>query len=109
MDAKTNIQQIKSLLSAEATKNRFFEILGKKSVGFISSVLNVVNSNALLQEADPQSVMMSAAIAATLDLPINPNLGFAAIVPYRDAKNRTTVAQFQMMWRGFVQLSQRSG
>lgn len=105
--AKTNLTQLKGLLSAESTKKRFFEILGNKSAGFISSVINVVNGNPALQEANPNTVLMSAAIAATLDLPINPNLGFAAIVPYKEKGQ--TVAQFQMMWRGFVQLAQRSG
>lgn len=100
---KANFDQIKGLLNAESTKRKFIDILGKKAVGFISSVINVVGSNQLLAKANPTSVVMSAAIAATLDLPINPNLGFAAIVPYGGA------AQFQMMWRGFVQLAQRSG
>lgn len=105
--AKNNLIQLKGLLNAESTKKRFFEILGNKSAGFISSVINVVNGNAQLQEANPNTVLMSAAIAATLDLPINPNLGFAAIVPYKEKGQQ--VAQFQMMWRGFVQLAQRSG
>ena len=105
--AKSNLAQLKGLLNAESTKKRFFEILGSKSASFISSIINVVNGNQALQEANPNTVLMSAAIAATLDLPINPNLGFAAIVPYKEKGQ--AVAQFQMMWRGFVQLAQRSG
>lgn len=105
--AKSNLSQLKGMLSAESTKKRFFEILGNKSAGFISSVINIVNGNPALQEADPNTVLMSAAIAATLDLPINANLGFAAIVPYKEKGQ--PVAQFQMMWRGFVQLAQRTG
>jgi|ERR1035437_3938904 recombination protein RecT len=101
------LPKIKSLLTSDAVKGRFEEILGNKSVGFISSVLNVVSGNKMLQEAEPNSVMMSAAIAATLDLPINPSLGFAAIVPYRN--HGVAIAQFQIMWRGLVQLAQRSG
>lgn len=103
----STLPQIKNLLSSDAVKHRFTEILGNKSIGFISSVLNVVSNNKLLQEAEPSSIMMSAAIAATLDLPINPSLGFAAIVPYRE--KGVAVAQFQIMWRGLVQLAQRSG
>ena len=105
--AKSNLAQLKGLLNAESTKKRFFEILGSKSASFISSIINVVNGNQALQEANPNTVLMSASIAATLDLPINPNLGFAAIVPYKEKGQ--AVAQFQMMWRGFVQLAQRSG
>lgn len=79
-----------SLLSGEKVKSRFNEILGKKAPGFISSVLSVANNNTLLKKAKPQSVLNSAVIAATLDLPINQNLGFAYIVPYKDE------AQFQL-------------
>ena len=90
--AATSITQLKTMLSNDSVKNRFQEILGKKAPGFISSVLSCVNSNYLLQSADPQSVLNSAVIAATLDLPVNPNLGFAAIVPYKD-KQRGNIAQ----------------
>ena len=72
--------------------------------------------NASLSKADPTSIYQSAAIAATLDLPINQSLGFAWIVPYgqkqKDDKGNwvtKTVAQFQMGYKGFVQLAQRTG
>lgn len=63
----------------------------------------------MLQTADPQSILNSAVIAATLDLPINSNLGLSAIVPYYDSKLRTTVAQFQLMYKGLIELCLRSG
>lgn len=92
-----------NLLSGDKVKNRFNEILGAKAPGFISSVLSVANNNALLKKAKPQSVLNSAVIAATLDLPINQNLGFAYIVPYKDE------AQFQLGYKGLIQLAMRSG
>jgi recombination protein RecT len=79
------------------------ELLGKRSIQFVTSALSAVNSNALLQKATPKSVYMAVMTAATLDLPINPNLGFAYIVPYKGD------AQFQMGYKGFIQLAQRSG
>lgn len=61
----------------------------------------------MLQDADPQSVYMSAMTSASLWLPVNPNLWFAYILPY---KNKDwTVAQFQLGYKGFIQLAQRSG
>lgn len=92
-----------NLLSGDKVKNRFNEILGAKAPGFISSVLSVANNNTLLKKAKPQSVLNSAVIAATLDLPINQNLGFAYIVPYKDE------AQFQLGYKGLIQLAMRSG
>lgn len=91
------------MLAGESVKQRFKEILGQKAPGFISSILSVTNSNALLQKAEPTSIMNAAVIAATLDLPINGSLGFAYIVPYSGQ------AQFQIGYKGLVQLAMRSG
>lgn len=105
----------RTFFEQDNVKKKFSELLGKKAQGFITSVLQVVNSNDLLKNADPASVYNAAATAAILDLPINPNLGFAYIVPYNQKyKEGNTwkskqVAQFQMGYKGFIQLAQRSG
>jgi len=96
-------QTAKGLLTSPSVQAKFTEVIGKKSTQFITSVLQIVNNNKLLSNADPNSILNAAMTAATLDLPINNNLGFAYIVPYGSA------AQFQMGWRGFVQLAQRTG
>jgi recombination protein RecT len=93
---------LEGLLKGDNIRKRFDEMLGKKSAGFVSSILSAVSSNKSLKDADPMSIISAAAIAATLDLPINPSLGFAHIVPYGKQ------AQFQMGWRGYVQLAQRT-
>ena len=99
---KTDNKSLDSLLKSDSINKRFNDMLGKKAPGFVSSILSAVSSNPKLKEADPMSVVAAAAIAATLDLPINPNLGFAHIVPYSGK------AQFQMGWKGFVQLALRT-
>lgn len=93
----------KEYFAKDGVKKKFEELLGKKSVGFITSVMQVVNGNNYLQKASPESIFNAAAMAATLDLPINNNLGLAWIVPYGQS------AQFQMGWKGYVQLAQRTG
>lgn len=93
----------KDLFAQKSIQQRFEAILGKKAQGFISSVLQVINGNNLLKTSDPATVLNAAATAASLDLPINPNLGFAWIVPYKGK------AQFQVGWKGFVQLALRTG
>jgi recombination protein RecT len=103
-----NLPQIKGLFSKENVMKRFEDLMGKRSVGFISSVLQIVNDNKLLSNSDPVTVLNAAATAASLDLPINQNLGFAWIVPYKENSGRV-VAQFQMGWRGYVQLAHRTG
>lgn len=92
----------KDLFGQRSIQERFEKLLGKKAQGFISSVLQIVNSNNQLQQVDPQTVLNAAATAASLDLPVNQNLGFSWIVPYKGQ------AQFQVGWRGFVQLALRS-
>lgn len=101
--ANTNIVALKGYFNNETCMNNLRAMLGQKAQGFATSVLSVVNNNKLLQNANPASVYSSAMVAASLDLPINPNLGFAAIVPYGKQ------AQFQIMTRGLVQLAIRSG
>lgn len=102
----------KSLFARDDVKAKFQEMLGKRATSFITSALQIVASNDLLAKADPTSVYQSAAVAATLDLPLNNNLGFAYIVPYNQKQkdgSYKTVAQFQLGYKGFIQLAQRSG
>lgn len=94
---------LKALLATNTVKSRFEEVLGKKAPGFISSIITATQINPALSACDPRTVLSAAAIAASLDLPINSSLGFAHIVPYSGK------AQFQLGWRGFVQLAQRTG
>lgn len=98
-EAKT----LKGMLETPAYKNKFNEMLGKKAAGFISSIIAVANNNKLLAKANPATVIGAAAQAAMLDLPINQSLGFAYIVPYKGE------AQFQLGYKGYIQLAQRSG
>ena len=97
------MQQIKSLMNSDSIKAKFAELLGNKSAGFITGVLQVVSNNKLLEKASPNSIYNAAATAAILDLPINNSLGFAYIVPYGSD------AQFQIGYKGWVQLALRSG
>jgi recombination protein RecT len=98
---------VKALFNSDDVKKKFNELLGKRAPQFMTSVLQIVASNEMLKGADPVSVYQSAAVAATLDLPLNNNLGFAYIVPYNNKGK--TVAQFQLGYKGFIQLAQRSG
>ena len=98
---------LKALVNSDITKKKFQEMLGNKAAGFLTSLINTTNGNAQLQQADPNSILKAGAIAATLDLPIDANLGFAYIVPYNNkGKNE---AQFQRGYKGFVQLAIRTG
>ena len=98
---------LKTMINDERTQKKFRELLGKKAPGFLTSLLNTINGNKQLQQADASSIMKAGAIAATLDLPIEPNFGYAYIVPYNNKEKNE--AQFQMGYKGFVQLAMRTG
>lgn len=105
---KTEPVTLNSLVSRSDIRKRFEEMLQDRAAGFLSSLLSLQNANQQLKEAEPWSIVQAAAIAATLDLPINQNLGRAYIIPYRQ-KEGPSVAQFQMGWKGFVELAIRTG
>jgi len=98
---------ISKTFAQKSVQKRFHDLLGAKSQGFITSVLQAVQSNKLLKEASPESVLNAAATAAAMDLPVNQNLGFSWIVPYK-IKDRGVIAQFQIGWKGLVQLAHRT-
>jgi recombination protein RecT len=100
--ATTQPKDLKSYFTNPHIQKRFHDVLGKKAQGFMVSVLSIAGQSDLLSKADPASVVNAAMTAATLDLPINQNLGFAYIIPYKGS------AQFQMGYKGFIQLAQRS-
>lgn len=91
------------LLEMDAVKKRFAEILDKNAGGFIQSLLTIYNSNETLRKCDPYSILAAAGLAATLNLSLAPSLGHAYIIPYGNK------AQFQIGWKGLVQLAHRTG
>lgn len=110
------VTAIKQMTADPKMFARFQNVLGQKAPQFLASVVSAVSANPQLQKATPMSIMGAAMVAATLNLDINPSLGFSAIVPYerkrKDANGNwytTTEGQFQIMTKGFVQLAIRSG
>lgn len=94
---------LKDLLGTPTMKKKFEELMSARAPQYITSIINLYNSETSLQKCEPMSVVSSAMVAATLDLPVDKNLGYAWIVPYG---NR---AQFQLGYKGYIQLALRSG
>jgi len=99
----SNAIAIKAYMNGQGVQRKLEELLGERKDVFLTSALQVVNGNKALQSASPESIFGAVVTAATLNLPINDNLGFAYIVPFKGQ------ASFQMGYKGFVQLAQRSG
>ncbi|OOF62081.1 recombinase [Rodentibacter pneumotropicus] len=90
------IEKVKSLVSKNAST-------------FTTSIMQIVNSNSSLKKSDPMSIFNAACMAATLNLPLQNGLGFAYIVPFYNSREKKTEAQFQIGYKGLIQLAQRSG
>ena len=104
---QNNLPALKAALKAPSVTAKFQEMLGKRAPQFMTSITSVVQNNALLQKADVNSIIMGAAVAASMDLPLNPNLGYAALVPFNGKDG--CFAQVQIMIKGWTELFLRSG
>ena len=105
-------ETVKSLFESPEIKQRIAAILDKNAPQFITSVIQLVNSDKNLADCKPISVINAAMTAATLNLPLNNNLGFAYVVPYNSRQGDGTwlkEAQFQLGYKGFKQLAQNTG
>lgn len=116
---KTSLNaMMNSILDGEGMRKRFDELLGKRAPQFISSIVSLVNADANLQKAfveAPMTVIQSALKAATFDLPIEPSLGYAYIVPFnnsiKEGNNwrKRMEANFIIGYKGMIQLCLRTG
>lgn len=85
------------------------DVLADKKASFVNNLTALVANNANLQACDPITLMYAGIKATALDLPLDPNLGFAYVIPYKNNKTGKTEAQFQIGYKGFIQLAIRSG
>lgn len=98
----TKAEKLKHIIERDDVKERFQRMMGQNATSFLLSMLNTVQNNWQLQKCDPNSVLMAGAVAATLDLPVDPTFGMAYIIPYG------TKAQFQIGYKGLIELGHRS-
>ncbi|MEB8418961.1 recombinase RecT [Enterococcus casseliflavus] len=105
----------KALMNTPAMKKKFTDILHEKSDSFMGSLMTLVGSDDYLSKAEPMTIIASALKAATMDLPIDKNLGYAYVVPFNRSEKvgnkwvKHNEAQFILGYKGYIQLAQRSG
>lgn len=96
-------------LTQEAVKDQINKVVGgKNGTRFITSIVSAVNTNPALSECTNQSILAGALLGEALNLSPSPQLGHFYLVPYQD-KNKGKVAQFQLGYKGYIQLAIRSG
>lgn len=100
---------ITEFLNQEAVKNQVNQAVGKNAMRFVSSVVSAVTVNPALQECTNKSILSAALLGESLNLSPSPQLGQYYMVPYENKKEGSKVAQFQMGYKGYIQLAIRSG
>lgn len=106
---QTGLARFNATIKNERTQDYLRQVLGKNATAFVTSLTSIVSSNTSLQACEPLSLMYVGIKAAALNLPLDPNLGLAYPIPYKNNKTGKTEAQFQIGWKGIVQLAIRSG
>lgn len=117
--AQTVNQIMNSILDGEKMRSRFDDLLGNRAPQFISSIVSLVNADATMQKAffeSPMTVIQAGLKAATYDLPVDQNLGYAYILPFKNSKKlpdgsfaEKHEATFILGWKGMHQLAIRTG
>lgn len=105
----SNLQLFNQTISNPKTQNYLQQVLADKKASFVNNLTALVANNVKLQECEPVSLMYAGIKATALDLPLDANLGFAYVIPFKNNKAQKTDAQFQIGYKGFIQLAIRSG
>lgn len=105
----SSLRKFNETITRTNTQSYLQRVLGDKKNSFITNLTSLVANNINLQACEPLSLMYAGIKATALDLPLDQNLGFAYVIPYKNTKKGIVEAQFQIGYKGFIQLSIRSG
>lgn len=99
------------MINSDGYKRMINQTLGdpKKAARFVTAITSAVSTNPALQNCDASTIVSAGLLGETLNLSHSPQLGQYYLVPFNDRKNNRTTAQFQLGYRGMLQLAQRSG
>ena len=103
-----------TFMSSDAVKQKVNEMIGgKDGQSFITSIISAVSTNPELAKCEHSTILSAAMQGASLKLSPSNQLGHYYLVPYKEkikgTKDYRMVAQFQMGYKGYIQLAMRSG
>lgn len=106
----TGIKAFNNLIGSDLMKAKIYQMVGRTDAQeFITSITSAVNSNPALAECDSQSIISAALLGQSLHLKPSPQLGYFYMVPYNNKNKGCKEAQFQMGYKGYIQLAIRTG
>ena len=114
MEAKNSLvkkeETISTYFMKDMVKKKVTEMVGGTNAQkFMTSIISAVSINPSLQECDYGSIVSAALLGQALNLSPSPQLGQYYMVPFNDNKRGCKVAQFQLGYKGYIQLAIRSG
>jgi recombination protein RecT len=99
-----------TFITKDAIKNKITTMVkGKRGDVFMSNIVSSVSTNPGLAECEHGSILSGALLGESLKLSPSPTLGHFYLVPFNDNKRKRKVAQFQLGYKGYIQLAIRSG
>ena len=104
----TGLQLFNQTIANPKTQEYLSSVLAERKGSFVNNLTALVANDVSLQNCQPLTVMFAALKATALNLPLDKSLGMAFVIPYRDNKTNTMVAQFQIGYKGIKQLALRS-
>lgn len=104
-----NLKSFNQTITSPTAQKYLDDLLHEKKGQFVNNLTALVANKTELQECEPFTLMFAALKATALDLPIEPSLGMAHVIPYKNKKKGVTEAQFQIGYKGFQQLALRTG
>lgn len=108
--AKKQKMGLTAYLTQDAVKNQINSVVGgKNGTRFVSSIISAVQTTPALQECTNPSILSAALLGEALNLSPSPQLGQFYMVPFDNRKKGCKEAQFQLGYKGYIQLAIRSG
>lgn len=100
-----------AVINSDGYKRMINNTLGnpQKAARFVTAITSAVSTNPALAECDASTIVSAGLLGEGLNLSPSPQLGQYYLVPFNDKKNNRKVAQFQLGYKGYIQLAIRSG
>lgn len=105
----SNLKNFNLVIQNQRTQDYLADVLHDKKNTFVSNLTALVSNDEKLQQCEPLTVMYAALTATALDLPLDKSLGFCYVIPYNNRKAGKVEAQYQIGYKGLVQLAIRTG
>lgn len=105
----STLKRFNACIASEQTQLYLQQVLRERKSSFVNNIVALVSNSSNLHDCVPMSLIYAGLKATALNLPLDPNLGFAYIIPYKNNKKGITEAQFQIGYKGLIQLAIRTG